>query len=75
VRWVTRFAAERADAGLADLRAAVDALDCLPEQGSRSILAALLAPITQLRPAAIAHHLDSTGCAPVSLDGAPESHP
>lgn len=42
VRWVARFAAECADAGLADLRAAVDALDGLPAHGPRAVLAALL---------------------------------
>ena len=42
VRWVARFAGECGDAGLADLRAAVDALDGLPGDGARAVLAALL---------------------------------
>jgi hypothetical protein len=42
VRWVARFASECADAGLADLSAAVDALDGLPAHGARAVLAALL---------------------------------
>src|SRR5262249_35853258 len=40
VRWVARFAAECADAQLVDLRAAIDALDTLPDGGSRAVLAA-----------------------------------
>ena len=42
VRWVTRFAAECADARLSDLRAAVDAVDAIGEPGSRAVIAALL---------------------------------
>ena len=42
VRWVARFASECAEAGLADLRAAIDALDGLPGNGPRAALAALL---------------------------------
>src|SRR4051812_16301889 len=42
VRWVVRLGSECADAGLADLGAAVDALDGLPGDGPRAVLAALL---------------------------------
>jgi hypothetical protein len=42
VRWVARFAAECPHARLADLRAAVDAVDALPDDGARAALAALL---------------------------------
>jgi hypothetical protein len=42
VRWVARFAGECLDASLADLRAAVDAVESLRASGSHAVLAALL---------------------------------